>query len=903
MSLVGIVLVPVYLVYYLTLFPSVPGGDSGELLGNACIGGISHPPGYPTFSLLSKMAELFTVIPRFYLSDSANLLEYDPQPTVAWKVNNLCAFFGACSAYFVALSVGIVLKDLIVSLQHKFVSSQSRIEGIISASQVMAAYLYALSPLTWEYGGQTSEVFALNNCLCSCIVYLTCRLFTHNGGVMITNIYLCLGAVLSGLCFSNQHSSLLFLVILIPYCFFTALTRMFSGQGNSEGKFDGKFESKGVIMAVTMANIIISFFIGVSPYYYLYHINQHPVKGSWGNLDSLNGLMKHIFRMEYGTFQLGVTRVGVEGVGERLMAYVKHVNNESFYMAFPLLAIAIYYQYAYVQFPDKFVAKQVVEHPTKQKKMKKTNTLNNSSEAITHSESAPFIHRMLTSLFACLLNTWLFYTLIWHGVLSNLPLSSPMPYLVHARFWMQPSIILNILVGCGYGMVCMLYNEHTATSQNIHTASLLNVVSVISVLLYLRFPVMNRSTSGWVMHNYGLAILDSLPPNSLLMAHTDLDLNPVRYLKDCEKMRPDVVQLSWQMMPFAWFRDKQMSLYKDISFPDMSWEGISTDRKSMGNTRLVHEFLVANGISQANVTTAFTTQGTGKDGRKKKRKKGTLPEGGIYLDMQSVQDSDIQAGGIWHGLTLVPWGPLYRVFVTSSIREAEILHKTSYYQYLELQRHLPVSPITPHFIQQYPDGTWEYAVINIYHDSQMQLGLYLLTYGIEMMNGASMESLPITLDRLHLAASLLYKCKNSVDIWGTLSSSKVDLDKNVAVAWMKLQSLAKVAKQFTRQLVDIQQDQKQRNDNMFFNNDIIPSLLDEGKYDAMKRVTREVMEVFVKQYPDDKDHEAFVAFLKQIDDVPTAGGDKGRRKEDTTKQTVAGEGEKKKLKRNRKSKK
>ena len=60
MSLVGIVLVPVYLVYYLTLFPSVPGGDSGELLGNACIGGISHPPGYPTFSLLSKMAELYS---------------------------------------------------------------------------------------------------------------------------------------------------------------------------------------------------------------------------------------------------------------------------------------------------------------------------------------------------------------------------------------------------------------------------------------------------------------------------------------------------------------------------------------------------------------------------------------------------------------------------------------------------------------------------------------------------------------------------------------------------------------------------------------------------------------------------------------------------------------------------
>jgi hypothetical protein len=27
----------VYLVYYLTLYPSVPGGDSGELLAEACV--------------------------------------------------------------------------------------------------------------------------------------------------------------------------------------------------------------------------------------------------------------------------------------------------------------------------------------------------------------------------------------------------------------------------------------------------------------------------------------------------------------------------------------------------------------------------------------------------------------------------------------------------------------------------------------------------------------------------------------------------------------------------------------------------------------------------------------------------------------------------------------------------
>ena len=33
----------------------------------------------------------------------------------------------------------------------------------------------------------------------------------------------------------------------------------------------------------------------------------------------------------------------------------------------------------------------------------------------------------------CLLTCWITYVIIWHGVLSNIPLSSPMPYGVHAR--------------------------------------------------------------------------------------------------------------------------------------------------------------------------------------------------------------------------------------------------------------------------------------------------------------------------------------------------------------------------------------------------------------------------------------------------------------------------------------
>lgn len=32
----------------------IPGGDSGELLAEACVGGVAHPPGYPLLLLLLR---------------------------------------------------------------------------------------------------------------------------------------------------------------------------------------------------------------------------------------------------------------------------------------------------------------------------------------------------------------------------------------------------------------------------------------------------------------------------------------------------------------------------------------------------------------------------------------------------------------------------------------------------------------------------------------------------------------------------------------------------------------------------------------------------------------------------------------------------------------------------------
>src|SRR5690349_13982207 len=60
--------------YILTLFPTVSGGDSGELIAAVHTGSVAHPPGYPLYTLLAK---LFTFI---------------PYGSIAWRIN----LFSAC---------------------------------------------------------------------------------------------------------------------------------------------------------------------------------------------------------------------------------------------------------------------------------------------------------------------------------------------------------------------------------------------------------------------------------------------------------------------------------------------------------------------------------------------------------------------------------------------------------------------------------------------------------------------------------------------------------------------------------------------------------------------------------------------------------------------------------------
>jgi len=899
----------IYVVYHLTLLPSVPGGDSGELLGNACVMGIAHPPGYPLFSLMANAAGNLPSIMRVHLAANSYAPVFDWNPTFAWRVNHMCCILGALTVVLVAACT----EQLLLTMQTARPGPMA----------LLGSILFAFSPLTWEYAAQSAEVFALNNFICACIVFFTCRvvalageaattedLLSAQAGAIIKYVYL--GAMFVGMAFANQHAAALFIAVLIPAVLVVALPIL----------------SRRNRIKEAVLGSLAGFVLGASPYVaQIWLARAHKTRGSWGDLSSWGGIARHLFREEYGTFQMGAQRANIEGFAERLWLYAKHCSEETAHAVYPCLAVLVASTCLQLYAGKGPLQPGAPVTPAKLAKKsggngeisgggsgagegsmhkKKSRGAGNSSgddfDALlaelpceTSSTTPPsFTSGSSNSrqsngnflLLCILVGTYSFYVLVWHGVLSNLPLSSPMPYLVHARFWIQPHILLCVFAGSGAALAF----SHTA--KRITAIETLKIpietsiiVAVFVALLRSRYTLMDRSKSGWIMHSYGEAILDALPQNSLLLSHTDLDWNPTRYLRECEwkrrdtyaENRPDVTHLNFQMIAYPWFARQQAPLYANTVFPRVDFRGISTDRMSEGNAVLVVNMLVGNGASTFGPESLQDSDAHNSNSFRNEA--GHAFTGGIYLDMQAVNDVELEEGGKWRGLTLLPWGLLYRVLGPLDLRSMEVLHAPAVEQLTRLQKKMaPLAyssdPLKDAFgksqliFRQYPPGSWEFAALSVYNDAQMQLGLNLLTWAIELQKKADLNVLPILLDRLHTSAHLLYAAHQAAATYHTISSSAADLHKNTAMAWMRMQAILGIALNFKDSLQKVVRTQPELMQNILPHNaDLLDALMTEEMYAKVLRQSYSVIADFLAQSPTDKDRGAFETTMYQIASV------------------------------------
>ena len=170
-------------IYSLTLQPSIPGGDGGELVITSYVMGIAHPPGYPLETLLGKLFTLFSL------------------GSIAARVNYLSAVCSAGAAGFIVLMINRWTRNLWA--------------GILSAG------LFAFSPLVWQYS-VIAEVLALNNLLAAALLYLSIRYFQEHEKKILQISFLVMGLGLS-----NHHT---FLFVALPMAIFLLWSRDTAGK-------------------------------------------------------------------------------------------------------------------------------------------------------------------------------------------------------------------------------------------------------------------------------------------------------------------------------------------------------------------------------------------------------------------------------------------------------------------------------------------------------------------------------------------------------------------------------------------------------------------------------------------------------------------------------------------------
>jgi hypothetical protein len=352
-----LVAILVFFVYFWTMNPTVAGGDSGELMCVAHTLGVAHPPGYPLFILITKLGEVI-----FQLLFTGM--------TVGFAQN--------LTQVVVSVGAAVVLYDGISILV------QCR------ASAVLGTSIFSFSSLVWSYAVQT-EVFALNNFLCAALLNLAIRyqrqMMTEKALLLST-----LAALVSGLALANQHSSVVFVVPLVLWCFIAS---------------PSQFRRPSNLIRVSMA-----FFLGLSVYLFLpISATYYPSMNSWGSVNEVRGFLTHLLRREYGTFSLA--------------------SQEADYRKADFW----------------FMSKLYLQDTAKQ-----TNgigTLLAAIGVITGLTSKELVPRKICRLFFAL---WVGYCTFFNS-LSNLPVEQPLFFGVQQRFWMQPLLLVSIFAAVGFSRV------------------------------------------------------------------------------------------------------------------------------------------------------------------------------------------------------------------------------------------------------------------------------------------------------------------------------------------------------------------------------------------------------------------------------------------------------------------
>ena len=313
--------------YRATQYPSVSGGDSGELLAEACLLGVAHPPGYPLFTVLyhgAMRAPAWT----------------GAGATPAARANLLSSAFGAGAAALLYLAVELWARDVLPgAAASPRAAAAQRVAR--HAAGVAAAAAYATSPLVHTYTAG-AEVFSMNNCFAALLCYLTLRAARarNRGDGAATLRCARWGAFCVGLGLCNQHTLVLYAA---PLCLWVLAACGTPGAAPKDAarrpaatprhRVARRVASRA-FSAAELASLALCGALGLAPYAYLPWAQRggRATPGSWGHTGTARGLWRHVSREEYGSLRLSPVSDGassaLSGMLARLRAYARDLAHE-----------------------------------------------------------------------------------------------------------------------------------------------------------------------------------------------------------------------------------------------------------------------------------------------------------------------------------------------------------------------------------------------------------------------------------------------------------------------------------------------------------------------------------------------------------------------------------------------
>ena len=160
---------------------------------------------------------------------------------------------------------------------------------------------------------------------------------------------------------------------------------------------------------------------------------------------------------------------------------------------------------------------------------------------------------------------------------------------------MQPNIFAFMFAGVGlgksYSYIC------TSVVPKFKSVNLVVLVAILFGSLAIAFQknyARVDQSDNYYFDYYAKSIVENLPPNSLLVINYDQQWTSVRYLMECEGLRPDVVAVNLSMMSFLWWESKKLVYDGFVEFPGTHYAKKGSVGQTVFNGFTFEDLLEAN---------------------------------------------------------------------------------------------------------------------------------------------------------------------------------------------------------------------------------------------------------------------------------------------------------------------